>query len=85
VEGPSLELEVISVAIKINKINIETTEQPKMASIGDYWDEQTLESIMEFLREYNNIFPTTFIEMKGISRESGEMNIPLTPDARPIK
>jgi hypothetical protein len=40
-----------------------------MASTGDYWDAQTIESITELLHEYNNIFPTTFIEMKGIHRE----------------
>ena len=37
-----------------------------MASIGDYWDEQTIESIIELLREYNDLFPTTFTDMKGI-------------------
>jgi hypothetical protein len=26
-------------------------ENPKMASNGDYWDEQTLERIIELLRE----------------------------------
>ena len=71
--------------IKIKKVNIGTAEQPKMASIGDYWDEQTLESITELLREYSNLFPTTFTEMKGIAEELGEMKIPLRPNVRPIK
>ena len=31
--------------IKVNKFNIGTNENPKMASIGDYWDEQTVERI----------------------------------------
>ena len=84
-EGPPLESEVISAPIKINKVNIGTTEQPKMVSIGDYWDEETLESIIELLREYNDLFPTTFTEMKGIDEELGEMKIPLRPDTRPIK
>jgi hypothetical protein len=60
VEGPPLESEVISAPIKIKKVNIGTAEQPKMVIIGDYWDEQTLESITELLREYNDLFPTTF-------------------------
>jgi hypothetical protein len=38
VEGPPLESKVISVPIKIKKVNIGTTEQPKMANIGYYWD-----------------------------------------------
>jgi hypothetical protein len=45
VEGPSLESEVFIAPIKVKKINIGTNDNPKMASIGDYWDEQTLESI----------------------------------------
>jgi hypothetical protein len=85
VEGPPLELEVIFVPIKIKKANIGTIEQPKMVNIGDYWDEQTLERIIELLHEYSNLFPTTFTEMKGIARELGEMNIPLRSEARPIK
>jgi hypothetical protein len=77
VEGPPLELQVFVVLIKVNKFNIGTIENPKMASIGDYWDEQIVESITELLREYNDLFPTTFIEMKGIAGELGEMKIPL--------
>jgi hypothetical protein len=85
VEGPPLESEVISAPIKVKKVNIGTTERPNMVSIGDYWDEQTLESITELLRKYNDLFPTTFTEMKGIVGELGEMKIPLRPNARPIK
>jgi hypothetical protein len=55
-----------------------------MASIGDYWDEKTVESITELLHEYNDLFPTTFTKIKGIERELVEMNIPLRDEARPI-
>jgi hypothetical protein len=43
VEGPPIESEVIYAQIKIKKVNIGTVEQPKMANIGDYWDEKILE------------------------------------------
>lgn len=66
-EGPPIESKVIFMLIKVNKVNIGTVKHPKMANIGDYWDEKTVEIITEFLREYNNLFPTTFIEMKGIA------------------
>jgi hypothetical protein len=85
VEGPPLESEVFVVLIKVKKVNIGTTENPKMASIGDYWDEQTIESITELLRKYNDLFPTMFTEMKGILGEIGEMKIPLIPEARPVR
>jgi hypothetical protein len=37
------------------------------------------------LCKYSDLFPTTFMEMKGITREQGEMKIPLRPKARIIR
>jgi hypothetical protein len=85
VEGPSLESEVFTAPIKVKKVNIGTTNKPKMASIGDYWDEEIVERITELLRKYSDLFPTTFTEMKGIVGELGEMKIPLKPEARSVK
>jgi hypothetical protein len=45
VEGPPLESDVFFSPINVNKFNIGTTENPKMVGIGDYWDEQIVESI----------------------------------------
>jgi hypothetical protein len=85
VEGPPIESEFIATLIKVKKVNIGTVENPKMDNIGDYWDEQTVESITELLREYNDLFPTTFTEMKGIEGELGEMKIPLKYEVRSIR
>jgi hypothetical protein len=85
VEGPPIESEVSVAPIKVNKLNIMTDEQPKMASIGDYWDEKTIESITKLLHEYSELFPTTFTEIKCIAGELGEMKIPLRPETRPIR
>jgi hypothetical protein len=68
----------------VKKVNIGIVENPKMASIGDYLDEKTVEIIIELLRKYNDLFPTTFTEMKGITGEIGEMNIALRVEPRPI-
>jgi hypothetical protein len=56
-----------------------------MASIGDYWDEQTIEIITELLHEYSDLFPTTFTKMKGIVGELGKMKKPLKPEATPVR
>jgi predicted nuclease with RNAse H fold len=85
VKGPPIESKVIYALIKVKKVNIITVESPKMASNGDYWDEPKVESINELLRKYNDLFPTTFTEMKGIVGELGEMKIPLRPEVRPIR
>jgi hypothetical protein len=85
VVGPPLESKLISTPIKVKKVNIGIVENPKMANIGDYWDEKTVESIIELLCQYNDLFPTMFIEMKGIAKELGEMKIPLIAKERPIR
>jgi hypothetical protein len=71
--------------MNIKKVNIGTKEKPTIAIIGDYWDNETMEKITELLREYSELFPTTFLEMKGVAGELGEMKIPLRPDARPFR
>jgi hypothetical protein len=85
VEGPLIESKGISTSIKVKKVNIGIVENPKMASIGDYWDEQTIEIIIELLCKYNDLFPMTFTEMKGIVGEIGEMKIPLRSEVIPIR
>jgi hypothetical protein len=81
VEGPYIEY----VVYKTQKVNIGTKENPKFAQIGDYWNDETMEKIENLLREYHDLFPTTFSEMKGIAGELGEMNIPLQLGAKPVR
>jgi hypothetical protein len=56
-----------------------------MEIIGDYWDDQTLERIKKLMRKYNDLFPTTFTEMKDIEGDLGEVKIPLKPNARLVR
>ena len=44
-----------------------------------------MSQVVDLLKEYHNIFPTTFSKMKGIARELVEMKIQLKPDSKPIK
>jgi hypothetical protein len=71
--------------MKIKKVNIETEEKPKITNIGYYWDNETMEMIIELLHEYSDLFPATFLEMKGVVEGVGEMKIPLRPYARPVR
>jgi hypothetical protein len=66
-------------------VNIDMEEKPKFANIGDYWNDETMEKITDLLCEYQDIFPTTFSEMKGIDGELGEMKIPLKLHAKPVR
>jgi hypothetical protein len=42
VEGTKLYSKYYAAPLKIKKVNIGTVDNPKMASIGDYWDNQTI-------------------------------------------
>jgi hypothetical protein len=85
IEGPRVELPFIGQPIKIKKVNIGTEQAPKLANVGDYWGDATIDKITKLLHEYQDLFPTKFTDMKGIKGPMGEMKIPLKPDARPVK
>ena len=53
--------------------------------IGDYWDEDTVEKVTKLLREYQDLFPTKFSNLKGIVGDLGNMKITLKLDKKPIK
>ena len=56
-----------------------------MATVGYYWDEETVSQVVDLLKEYKDIFPNKFLEMKGITRDLGEMKIQLKLDMKPVK
>ena len=60
IEGPQLDIPAITEHIKLKKINIGTEAEPKFASIGDYWDDETVAHISDLLRDYQDIFHTKF-------------------------
>jgi len=66
VHGPKLEMPDVTQPLKTRKINIGSTEEPKFATIGNYWDEEMVSKVTELLHEYQDLFPTKFSEMKGI-------------------
>ena len=45
IEGPRIELPFIGQPIKIKKVNIGTEKTPKLANVGDYWDDATIGKI----------------------------------------
>lgn len=71
--------------MKTTKVNIGIEENTKLDIIGDYWNEEIVSQIVDLLREYQDLFPSRFSKMKGITRELGEMKIPLKHDAKPVK
>jgi len=66
-------------------VNIGTEVEPKFVKIGDYWDDATVDKVVELLCEYQDIFPTKFSNLKGIIGDLGMMKITLKLDMKPIK
>jgi hypothetical protein len=52
IEGLGVELPFIGQPIKIKKVNIGTEKEPKLANVGDYWDDATIDKITKLLHEY---------------------------------
>ena len=75
----------MSQPLKIRKFNIGMEENPKFASVGDYWDEDTMSKITNLLHQFKDLFPTKFSKMKGILGYLGEMKIPLKPNVKPVR
>jgi hypothetical protein len=53
--------------LRVQNMKIGTKEKPKFANIGDYWNNESVENIANLLREYQDLSPKTFLEMKGIT------------------
>ena len=85
VAGPTLECPEIIEKLKINKVNIGIEETPKIASIGNYWDDKTIGKIVNLLQEYQDLFPAKFEDMKDILGDLGVMRIPLKEGVKPVK
>ena len=52
IEGLGIELPFIGQPIKIKKVNIGTEKELKLANVGDYWDDATIDKIRKLLHEY---------------------------------
>ena len=85
VEGSGISSDQFLKPLKMKKVNIGSSKNPKFANIRDYWDEETVAKITYLRHEYKDLFPTNFLEMKGIVGDLGGMKIPLRPDAKPSK
>ena len=80
---PDIPVDPMNQPLKIRKINIGTEENPKFASVGGYWDEETMANITDLLHEFQDLFSMKFSETKGIRR--GEMKIPLNPNVKVVR
>lgn len=65
--------------------NIGSEKEPEFANIGNYWDEDTLDTVVELLHEYQDLFPSKLFDLKRIVRDLGMMKLNVILDAKPVK
>lgn len=85
VQRPQIENPDITMPVKTKQVNIGIEAKTNFTNIRDYWDVATVDKVTELLCEYQDLFPTKFIDLKGIVRDLGVMRITLKPNAKPIK
>lgn len=85
VEGPQIKNHDITVPMKMKQVNSGTEEEPKFIKIGDYWDDATVDKVVELLCQYQDLFSTKFMDLKGTIGDLGVMKITLKPNANPVK
>ena len=85
VEEAGISSDLFLSPLKIKKINIGLSKNPKFTNIGDYWDDESVGNIIDLLHEFQDMFPTNVYKMKGIVGGLGEMKIPLRLSAKPVK
>jgi len=52
VEGPQIENPDITAPLKTRQVNIGTEAALKFVNVGDYWDDATVDKVVQLLREY---------------------------------
>ena len=85
VRGPLIEDPDITRPLKTNQVNIGIEAKQKYAMLDDYWDDATVDKVVELLCEYQELFPTKITDLKGIVGDLGMMKITLKLDAKLVK
>lgn len=85
IEGPPLKEVDVTKPLKLREVNIGMKENPNLAKIGDYWDENTVGKVAKLLTEYQHFFNTKFSKLKGIMGDLRVIHVTLKLDAWPIK
>ena len=75
----------ITAPVKTKQVNIGMKAKPKYATLGDYCDDATVDKVIELLREYQDLFTTKIMDLKGIVGNLGMMKITLKHDMKPVK
>ena len=60
IEGLRIENPDITASLKARQVNIGIEAEPKFSKIRDYWDDSTVDKVVELLCEYQDLFLHNF-------------------------
>ena len=69
----------------LEMINLGTEEDPKEVKIGALLHLDVKSRLIELLKEYMDIFASTYQDMPGLDTDIMEHHLPLKPEYPPIK
>lgn len=72
-------------SLKTKKVNIGKDVEPKYVTLGDYWDNATVDKVAELLYEYQDLLSTKTMDLEGIISNLWMMKITLKLDGKPVK
>ena len=79
-------IEPIEGPAKVKEVNLsQEGETPRLFFIADDLTEEEETSLIALLREYIDVFAWSLEELKGVDPSVVTHNIPMTPDATPVK
>ena len=64
-------LEWLDAKVKTKEVDISNDDRPKIANIGDYWNDQQTTEIVNLLREFQDVFARDYKDLKGLVQELG--------------
>ena len=61
VATPDIPTDLMNQPLRIQKVYIGSTENPKFSNVKDYWGEETMAKVIDLLHEFQDLFPTLFL------------------------
>ena len=61
--------EWLDAKVKTRQVDISNDDRPKMAKIGDYWNEEQTTKAVNLLKEFQDVFARDYTDLKVLVHE----------------
>ena len=70
---------------EITTVNVGTEKDPRLVQIGSALSSEERERLVALLKDFKDVFAWSYEDMPGSDPEIVQHQIPLDPEARPVK